>query len=112
MLIILTDDVGFGASSAFGGPISTPTYDKLAKSGLRYNRFHSTALCSPTHAALISDRNHHSASTGVFTEMGTGYPGYNTHMSKSCGTVGELFNQHRQGIAEVKRIRYLHLGRR
>jgi arylsulfatase len=93
VLLILTDDVGFGASSTFGGPISTPTYDKLAKSGLRYNRFHTTALCSPTRAALISGRNHHTASTGVITEMGTGYPGYNTLMSKSCGTVGEILKQ-------------------
>ena len=93
VLLILTDDVGFGASSTFGGPIPTPTYDKLAKSGLRYNRFHTTALCSPTRAALITGRNHHTASTGVITEMGTGYPGYNTLMSKSCGTIAEILKQ-------------------
>ena len=72
VLLILTDDVGWGASSTFGGPIPTPTYDKLAKAGLRYNTFHTTALCSPTRAALISGRNHHTCSTGVITEMGTG----------------------------------------
>jgi arylsulfatase len=90
VLLIMTDDVGWGASSTFGGPIPTPTYDKLAKAGLRYNTFHTTALCSPTRAALISGRNHHTASTGVITEMATGYPGYNSLMSKSCGTIGEI----------------------
>ena len=72
ILVILTDDVGFGASSTFGGPIPTPTFDRLAKAGLRYNQFHTTALCSPTRAALLSGRNHHSASTGVITELATG----------------------------------------
>src|SRR5262245_37643951 len=72
VLLILTDDVGFGASSTFGGPIPTPTYDKLAKAGLRYNMFHTTALCSPSRAALISGRNHHTCATGVITEFGTG----------------------------------------
>jgi arylsulfatase len=89
----LTDDVGWGASSTFGGPIPTPTYDKLAKAGLRYNTFHTTALCSPTRAALISGRNHHTCSTGVITEMGTGYPGYNSLMSRKCGTVAEILKQ-------------------
>ena len=93
ILVILTDDVGFGASSTFGGPIPTPTFDRLAKNGLRYNQFHTTALCSPTRAALLSGRNHHSASTGVITELGTGYPGYNTLMSKSCGTFAEILKQ-------------------
>jgi arylsulfatase len=90
VLLIMTDDVGFGASSTFGGPIPTPTYDKLAKSGLKFNRFHTTALCSPTRAALITGRNHHSCSTGVITEQGTGYPGYNSLMSRSCGTIAEI----------------------
>ena len=90
VLLIMTDDVGWGASSTFGGPIPTPTYDKLAKSGLRYNQFHTTALCSPTRAALITGRNHHTCATGVITEMATGYPGYNSLMSKSCGTIGEI----------------------
>jgi len=93
ILIILTDDVGFGASSTFGGPIPTPTMDRLAKNGLRYNTFHTTALCSPTRAALLSGRNHHSASTGVITELATGYPGYNSLTSKSCGTFAEILKQ-------------------
>jgi arylsulfatase len=93
VLLILTDDVGFGASSTFGGPIATPTFDRVAQNGLRFNRFHTTALCSPTRAALITGRNHHSASTGVITEMATGYPGYHSLMSKSCGTVAEVLRQ-------------------
>lgn len=90
VLIILTDDVGFGASSTFGGPIPTPTFDRLAKSGLRYNQFHTTALCSPTRAALITGRNHHHVSTGGIMEIGVGYPGYNTLVRKSCGTIGQI----------------------
>ena len=93
VLLIMTDDVGFGASSTFGGAIPTPTFDQLAKEGLRYNTFHTTALCSPTRAALITGRNHHTNATGVITEMGTGYPGYNSLMPKSSGTVGEILKQ-------------------
>jgi arylsulfatase A-like enzyme len=93
VLLIMTDDVGYGASSTFGGPIPTPTYEKLAKAGLRYNTFHTTALCSPTRAALITGRNHHTDATGVIAEMATGYPGYNSLMSKSCGSVGEILKQ-------------------
>jgi arylsulfatase len=93
VLLIMTDDVGFGASSTFGGPIPTPNYDKLAKAGLRYNMFHTTALCSPTRAALITGRNHHTCATGVITEFGTGFPGYNTVMPKSCGPVAEILKQ-------------------
>ena len=72
VLLIMTDDVGFGASSTFGGPIPTPAMDALAKTGLRYNGFHTTALCSPTRAALITGRNHHTASTGNIMEFATG----------------------------------------
>jgi arylsulfatase len=93
ILVILTDDVGFGASSTFGGPIPTPTFDRLAQAGLRYNTFHTTALCSPTRAALLSGRNHHTASTGIIMELATGFPGYNSLMSKSCGTFAEILKQ-------------------
>ena len=93
VLLIMTDDVGFAADSTFGGPIPTPTFDRLAKTGLRYNTFHTTALCSPTRSALITGRNHHTCATGVITEMGTGFPGYNSLMPKSCGTVGEILKQ-------------------
>jgi len=93
ILVILTDDVGFGASSTFGGPVPTVTMDRLARSGLRYNQFHTCALCSPTRAALISGRNHHSCATGLIMEAGTGFPGYNTLMPKSCGTFSEVLRQ-------------------
>jgi arylsulfatase len=89
VLLILTDDVGFGASGTFGGPIETPNFQRIADSGLRYNRFHTTALCSPTRAALITGRNHHSVASGVITEFATGYPGYNSLIPRSAGSVGE-----------------------
>src|SRR6478735_8373212 len=76
VLIILIDDAGFGQWGTFGGQVPTPSLDRLAKMGLRYTRFHTTALCSPTRAALLTGRNHHSAGTGVITEIGDGYPGY------------------------------------
>jgi arylsulfatase len=78
VLIVLIDDVGFGASSTFGGPCQTPTMDRLAKNGLRYNRFHTTALCSPSRQALLTGRNHHSAGMGGITEIATGAPGYSS----------------------------------
>ncbi len=90
VLIIMTDDVGFGASSTFGGPIPTPTYDALAAHGLRYNRFETTALCSPTRAALLTGRNHHSVGSGVITELATGYPGYTSIIPPSAATIGEV----------------------
>ena len=93
VLLILTDDVGFGASSTFGGPVPTPTMDRLAKEGLRYTQFHTTALCSPTRAALLTGRNHHSNATGVIMELATGFPGYNSLMPKSNGTFAEVLRQ-------------------
>jgi len=90
VLLIMTDDTGFGAASAFGGPIPTPTLDRLAKSGLKYNQFHTTALCSPTRAALLTGRNHQSVGMGNITEFATGYPGYTSIMPKSAGTVGNI----------------------
>jgi arylsulfatase len=99
VLLILTDDVGFGASSTFGGPIPTPTFDRLAQSGLRFNCFHTTALCSPTRAALLTGRNHHSAASGVITEISTGYPGYNSVIPKSCATIGEVLRQNGYGTS-------------
>src|SRR5436190_13203421 len=75
VLIILIDDVGFGASSAFGGPCATPNFERLAANGLKYNRFHTTALCSPTRSALLTGRNHHTVGMGAITEMATSAPG-------------------------------------
>jgi len=89
VLLILLDDVGFGATTPFGGPINTPTLQKLADTGLRYNRFHTTAVCSPTRAALISGRNHHSAHTGAVMEMATGFPGYDSLIDRDTATIGE-----------------------
>lgn len=93
VLLILTDGGGFGVSSTFGGPIPTATMDRLAESGLRYNNFHTTALCSPTRAALLSGRNHHSAATGVIMELGSGFPGYNSLMPERVGTFAEVLKQ-------------------
>src|SRR5215467_12942754 len=90
VLLIMTDDTGFGAARTFGGPIPTPTLDRLAKSGLRYNQFHTTALCSPTRAALLTGRNHQSVGMGNITEFATGYPGYTSIIPKSAGTVGNI----------------------
>ena len=94
VLMILIDDVGYGAWSTFGGQIPTPNLDRLAKMGLSYTRFHTTALSSPTRAALLTGRNHHSVGTGVITEMGTAYPGYTGQIPKSAATVSEILRQH------------------
>jgi arylsulfatase len=90
ILLIMTDDVGFGAPSTFGGVIPTPALDRIAKNGLRYTQFHSTALCSPTRAALITGRNHHSAGFGVVSEQSTGFPGYNSIIPKDKATIGRI----------------------
>jgi arylsulfatase len=89
VLLVLLDDVGFGMCSTFGGPVPTPHLDKLAKNGLIYNQFHTTALCSPTRAALLTGRNHHSCGTGVIIEMGTGYPGYTGIIPRSTSVVAQ-----------------------
>lgn len=90
IVLILNDDVGFGAASTFGGPIPTPNLQKLAERGLRYTRFQTTGVCSPTRAALITGRNHHSAHTGVVMEMATGYPGYDSILGKDMASIGEI----------------------
>jgi arylsulfatase len=78
ILLIMTDDQGYGVSGTFGGVIATPALDRVAKTGLRYTQFHSTALCSPTRAALITGRNHHSVGFGVIGELSTGFPGHDS----------------------------------
>ncbi len=93
VLLIMTDDVGFGAPSTFGGVIPTPALDRIAKMGLRYTQFHSTALCSPTRAALITGRNHHTVGFGVISEMATGFPGYDSVIEKTNGTVGQVLKE-------------------
>ena len=99
VLLVLLDDVGFGATSTFGGPCSTPTFQMLADNGLKFNHFHTTALCSPTRAALITGRNHHSVHTGVITEAATGFPGYDSVMQKDTATVAEVLKQNGYGTA-------------
>jgi arylsulfatase len=90
VLLIITDDAGFGVPSTFGGVIPTPTMDRIANDGLRYNNIHSTALCSPTRAALITGRNHHSVGFGVISEQSTGFPGYNSIITKDKATIGRM----------------------
>jgi arylsulfatase A-like enzyme len=90
ILLIMTDDQGYGVSGTFGGVIPTPAMDRIAKAGLRYTQFNSTALCSPTRAALITGRNHHSVGFGVISEMCTGYPGYDSVITKDKATIGTI----------------------
>src|SRR6202162_4430281 len=90
ILLIMTDDQGYGVSGTFGGVIPTLALDRIAKAGLRYTQFHSTALCSPTRAALITGRNHHSVGSGVIGELSTGYPGYDSIIGPENATIGTI----------------------
>ncbi|RKG91596.1 arylsulfatase [Corallococcus terminator] len=93
IVVVLLDDVGFGTSSAFGGPVPMPTLEALSRQGLRYNQFHTTALCSPSRAALLTGRNHHSSHMGAICEIATGYPGYDSIIPKSTATLGKVLCQ-------------------
>lgn len=93
VLFVLIDDAGFGQASTFGGAIPTPTLQRLADEGLKYTQYHTTALCSPTRAALLTGRNHHSVGTGVITELATSYPGYTGSIPKSAAMVSETLRQ-------------------
>jgi arylsulfatase A-like enzyme len=101
VLIIMTDDTGFGSGSTFGGPVPMPTLDALAKGGLIYNDFHTAALCSPTRAALLTGRNHHSVGFGVLAELSTGYPGYNGLLPRSAATIGEVLRENGYSTAWI-----------
>jgi arylsulfatase A-like enzyme len=90
VLVVLLDDVGFGASSTFGGPIPTPALDRVANAGLRYSQFHTTALCSPTRAALLTGRNHHSGHMGAICEIAYGFPGYDGVIPQSAATIAQI----------------------
>src|ERR1700751_3288354 len=90
ILLIMTDDQGYGVSGTFGGGIPTPAMDRIAQMGLRYTQFHSTALCSPTRAALIPGRHHHSVGFGIISEQSTGYPGYDSIIGPESATVGTI----------------------
>lgn len=89
VLVVLIDDAGFGSSSAFGGPCRTPTFDRLAAGGLRYTRFHTTAICSPTRLALLTGRNHHSVGMGTVADMASAAPGYTSVRPNSAAMVAE-----------------------
>jgi len=93
VLLIMTDDQGYGVSGTFGGVIPTPALDRIAKAGLRYTQFHSTALCAPARAALITGRNHHSVGFGVIGELSTGYPGYDSIIGPESATIGEILKE-------------------
>jgi arylsulfatase len=93
ILLIMTDDQGYGVSGTFGGVIPTPAMDRIAAMGLRYTQFHSTALCSPTRAALITGRNHHSVGFGIISEQSTGYPGYDSIIGPESATIGTILKQ-------------------
>lgn len=101
IVLVLLDDVGFGQFSAFGGGVPSPSMEALAAQGLRYNRFHTTALCSPTRAALITGRNHHMTGNGGITELATGYDGYTGIIPRSAGTVAEILRQNGYATAWV-----------
>jgi arylsulfatase A-like enzyme len=93
VLLIMTDDVGFGAPGTFGGVIPTPTMDRIAAAGLRYTNFHSTSLCSPSRSAIITGRNHHSVGYGVVGELATGFPGYDSIIPIDKGTIGTVLKE-------------------
>jgi hypothetical protein len=90
VLLIMTDDQGYGVSGTFGGVIPTPSMDRIAQMGVRYTQFHSTALCSPTRAALITGRNHHSVGFGIISEQSTGFPGYDSYIGPENATIGTI----------------------
>jgi arylsulfatase A-like enzyme len=101
ILLVLIDDAGFGNPSTFGGPVATPTLDKLAAEGLRYNRFHVTALCSPTRAALLSGRNHHAVGFGSVSELIGGWPGYSTNWPRSAASIGQMLQANGYNTAAI-----------
>jgi len=101
ILLIMTDDVGFGSSSTFGGPVPTPTFDALAKAGLRYNQFNTTAICSPTRASLLTGRNPQAVGMGYVANWATGYDGYNSVIPKSAGTMAQILKENGYNTAMI-----------
>jgi arylsulfatase A-like enzyme len=100
VLVVLIDDAGFGASSAFGGPVNTPVAERLAANGLKYNRFHTTALCSPTRAALLTGRNHHSVGMGAITELAAAAPGYTSMIPNTKAAVAKTLRNNGYSTAQ------------
>src|SRR4051794_41302311 len=110
VLLVLLDDVGFAASSAFGGPVRCPTAERLAAGGLKFNRFHTTALCSPTRQALLTGRNHHFVGMGGVTEIATSAPGYNSIRPDTAAPLAEMmmingYNTAQAGKRPVEPVR-------
>jgi arylsulfatase A-like enzyme len=101
ILLVLIDDAGFGNPSTFGGPVAAPTLDKLAAEGLRYNRFHVTALCSPTRAAMLSGRNHHAVGFGSISELIGGWPGYSTNWPTSAASIAQILRANGYNTAAI-----------
>ncbi len=93
VVLVMLDDVGFGTPSTFGGPVPMPTVDRVAAQGIKYNQFHTTALCSPTRAALLTGRNHHGVHMGGITEISNSFPGYDSAIPRESATVAEILRQ-------------------
>src|SRR5436309_8769093 len=93
VLVVLIDDAGFGNPSTFGGPINTPNYDRMASEGLRYNRFHVTAMCSPTRAALLTGRNHHAVGMRGIPEFSCGFPGYSALLPRDAAPFPKVMRE-------------------
>ena len=94
VLLVVLDDVGFAQLGCFGSDIDTPTFDRLAAGGLRYTNFHTTALCSPTRACLLTGRNHHTCGMGRVADLATGFPGYDARIPRSCGFLPRMLTDH------------------
>src|SRR3954453_18896111 len=101
VLVVLIDDAGFGNPSTFGGPIDTPNYDRIAGQGLRYNRFHVTAMCSPTRAALLTGRNHHAVGMGGIPEFSGGFPGYSAMLPRDAAPFPKVLKENGYSTAAI-----------
>src|SRR5215211_5317453 len=101
VLVVMLDDAGFGSSSAFGGPCATPTFERLAGEGLKFNRFHTTALCSPTRQALLTGRNHHAVGMGGITEIATSAPGYDSIRPDTAAPLAEILKLNGYSTAQL-----------
>ena len=93
VVVVLLDDVGFGAFSCFGGPVEAPGLERVAADGLRFNRFHTTALCAPTRAALLTGRNHHTVHMGRITEAANSFPAYDSMIPREAATMAEVLRR-------------------
>jgi arylsulfatase A-like enzyme len=103
IFLVLIDDAGFGSNSAFGGPCRTPTLERLAANGLRYTRFHTTAMCSSTRQALLTGRNHHSVGMGTVSDMATAAPGYTSKRPNTAATIAEMLRLNGYSTAQFGR---------